>query len=118
VLAAAGGAANDFVSLTGAKLLAGVVMVLLVVVLVASFVSKTPLLSRVRGVQPRQSFNLWISVGAVIVGYVAIKLLGKTVASGAADTVGLHNYPGTVAGVLYAALFTALLALSQWETTR
>jgi hypothetical protein len=59
VLVAGISAANDFVTLSAAKVMAGVVLVLL------------------------------------------------------AGAVGLHDYPGTVFGVLFGAVFTALFALGQ-----
>jgi hypothetical protein len=50
-------AVNDFVALSGAKVLAGVVLTLLVIVLVANFVGRSAPISQARGVQGRQVFH-------------------------------------------------------------
>jgi hypothetical protein len=116
VLAAGGTAANDFVSLSGAKLLAIVVVVALVVVLVAGFVGRSAPLSRVRGVQPRQSFVPSVFGFVVIVGGLGVWLIsryGTGFANAVAGAVGLRNYPNTVAGVFFGAAFTLLFALAQ-----
>jgi hypothetical protein len=116
VLTAAGTAANDFVSLSGAKLIAVLVMVALVVVLVTSFTSRSALFSRVRGVQPRQQFIPWV-FGVVLIaaglGAWLISRYGTGAVSRVADAVGLRGYPNTVAGILWGAAFTLLFALTQ-----
>jgi hypothetical protein len=57
VLVAAGSAANDFVSLGGARLIALLILIAFVAVLVATFATGSAPLGRWRGVQPRQSFG-------------------------------------------------------------
>jgi hypothetical protein len=66
VLTAAGTAASDFVSLSGAKLIAILVVVVLVVVLVTGIADRSAMFSRVRGVQPRQQFIPWV-FGVVLI---------------------------------------------------
>ncbi|GHF60681.1 uncharacterized membrane protein YtjA (UPF0391 family) [Amycolatopsis bartoniae] len=116
VLVAAVTAANDFVDLTGAKAISAVVLVLLVVTLVVTFASGSAPLSRVRGVQLRQSFNPRAYGAVVLVGCAGgwlIMRYGTGFTQAVADAVGLHGYPNTVTGVLYGAAFTGLFALSQ-----
>jgi hypothetical protein len=116
VLSAGAMALNDFVSLTGAKLVAVLIMVALVVVLLTGFVTGSAPLSRVRGVQRRQSFVPWVfGVVAIIAGLGAwlISRYGTGFVNGVADATGLRDYPNTVAGVVYGAAFTALFAVSQ-----
>jgi precorrin isomerase len=116
VLGAAGSAANDFVTLSGAKLIAAVVLVAFVVVFATSFASGSAPLSKVRGVQPRQSFVPSAFGVVVVVGGLAVWLIshyGTGWTNAVAGSVGLRDYPNTVAGVLFGAAFTALFALSQ-----
>jgi hypothetical protein len=116
VLTAGGTAANDFVGLNGAKLIAVLVLVALVVVLVITFAGRSAPLSRLRGVERRQSFVPWVFVVvAAIVGLGAwlISHYGTAFEGDVADAVGLRDYPNTVTGVLYGAAFTALFALTQ-----
>jgi flagellar biosynthesis protein FliQ len=116
VLTAAGTAASDFVSLTGAKLMAVLIIVVLVVVLVTSFVSRSALFSRVRGVQLRQQFVprvFGVVLVVAVLGAWLISRYGTGFVSHVANAVGLRNYPNTVAGILWGAAFTALFALSQ-----
>lgn len=116
VLTAAGTAALDFVSLSGAKLIAVLVLVVLVLVLVTSIVSRSALFSKVRGVQPQQQFVPWVfGVVLIVAGLGAwlISRYGNGLVSDVADAVGLRNYPNTVAGVLWGAAFTVLFALTQ-----
>jgi len=119
VLSAGGMALNDFVTLGGAKLLAVLVMVALVVVLVTGFVTGSAPLSRLRGVQSRQSFVPWV-FGAVAVmaglGAWLISRYGTGFVTGIADATGLRSYPDTVAGVVYGLAFTAVFAVSQLLT--
>ena len=120
VLTAGGTAVNDFVDLNGAKLLAIAVLVVLIVVLVTTFVGRSAPLSRIRGVQPRQAFIPSAFLIVAIVGALATRLIsryGTSFADTVAGAVGLRHYPNTVAGVLYAAAFTALFALYQWLVT-
>jgi hypothetical protein len=110
VLVAAGSAANDFVSLSGAKLLALLVLMAFVAVLAVAFATRSAPLSSVRGVQPRQSFAPRAFVLIAVLGGV----LGWLVAQyGAGLTDHLGAYPDTVAGLIYGAVFTGLFALSQ-----
>jgi hypothetical protein len=116
VLTAAGTAASDFVSLSGSKLIAVLVLVVLVVVLVTSIVERSALFSKVRGVQPRQQFIPWVfGVVLVIAGLGAwlISRYGNGFVSDIAGAVGLRDYPHTVAGILWGAAFTALFALTR-----
>jgi hypothetical protein len=116
VLTAAGTAANDFVSLSGTKLIAILVMVVLVIVLVISIADRSALFSRIRGMQPRQQFVPWV-FGVVLVaaglGAWLISHYGNGFVHDVADAIGLRNYPNTVAGILWGAAFTALFALTQ-----
>ncbi|MEU4249946.1 hypothetical protein AB0F15_21305 [Amycolatopsis sp. NPDC026612] len=116
VLAAGGMALNDVISLSGAKLVAVLVLVVLAVVFATSRVNGPAPLGRVRGVQRRQSFVPWVfGVVAFVAGLGAwlISRYGGDVTRDLADAVGLSGYPNTVGGVLYGAAFTALFALSQ-----
>jgi hypothetical protein len=119
VLSAGSAAADDFVSLSGAKLLAIVVVAALAVTLVVVFAGRSAPLSRVRGVQPRQVFVPRVFGAVVIVGGLGAWLIsqyGAAVTHTVSAAVGLAHYPNTVAGVLYGAGFTALFALSQLLT--
>jgi Mn2+/Fe2+ NRAMP family transporter len=116
VLAAGGMALNDVISLSSAKLVAVLVLVVVAVVFVTSRVNGPAPLGRVRGVQRRQSFVPWVfGVVAFLAGLGAwlISRYGSEVTHDLADAVGLPGYPNTVGGVLYGAVFTALFALSQ-----
>lgn len=116
VVSAGGGAANDFLSLGGAKLMAIIVLLVLVIVFVAGLANGSAPLSRVRGVQPRQSFEPRVFGALVIIGGVGAWLVssyGAGITHTVATAVGLQQYPDTVAGVLYGIAFTALFALSQ-----
>jgi hypothetical protein len=116
LVTAVGTAVLDFVSLSGAKLIAILVMVVLVVVLVTSIADRSALLSRVRGVQPRQQFIPWVFGVVLIVAGLGAWLIaryGNGFVSQVADAVGLRDYPHTVAGILWGAAFTALFALTQ-----
>jgi hypothetical protein len=116
VLTAGGTAANDFVGLSGAKLIAILVLVALVVVLVTTFAGRSAPLSRLRGVQRRQSFvpSVFVFVAIVLgLGAWLISRYGTGFAGDVAGAVGLREYPNTVTGVLYGAAFTALFALTQ-----
>lgn len=120
VLTAGGTAANDFVGLGGAKLIAILVLAALVVVLVTSFVGRSSLLGRMRGVERRQSFDPRV-FGAVLVvaalGTWLVSRYGTDLTGHVAGTLGLRDYPNTVDGVLYGVVFTALFGLSQLLTT-
>ncbi|GAA3570518.1 hypothetical protein GCM10022222_63310 [Amycolatopsis ultiminotia] len=111
-------AANDFVDLAGAKFIAAVVVVLLIVTFVAGLLGRgTAPLSRVRGVQPRQQIPQWAFATLVVVGAAGVWVIisyGGSVATALADAVGLPGYPDTVAGVVFGAAFTLLFALSQF----
>jgi hypothetical protein len=116
VLAAGGMALNDVIGLSGAKLVAVLVLVVLAVVFVTSRVNGPAPLGRVRGVQRRQSFVPWVfGVVAFLAGLGAwlISRYGTEATHDLADAVGLPGYPNTVAGVLYGAAFTGLFALAQ-----
>jgi hypothetical protein len=119
VLCAGGMAANDFVGIDGAKLIAALVLVLLVVVLVTTFVGRSAPLSTLRGVQPRQSFVPWVFVVVMIVAALGAWLIsryGAGIVGGVARTTGLGDYPDSVAGVLFGAAFTAVFGLGQLLT--
>lgn len=120
VVSAGSAALNDFISLSGAKLVAVLIMVALAVVFATSSADGSAPLSRVRGVQRRQSFVPWVfGLVAFVAGLGAwlISRYGTSVTTGVANTVGLRDYPNTVAGVLYGAAFTALFALTQLLVT-
>jgi hypothetical protein len=119
VLSLAGSAANDFVDLGGAKLLAAVVVVLFAAVLGVTVLGRSAPLSRVRGVQRRQSFDPRAFAAVAVVGGAIAALVshyGTGFAGAVADGVGLRQYPNTVTGVVYGAVFTALFALSRLLT--
>jgi Mn2+/Fe2+ NRAMP family transporter len=116
VLAAGGMALNDVISLSGSKLVAVLVVVVLAVVFATSRVNGPAPLGRVRGVQRRQSFVPWVFGVVVFVaglGAWLISRYGSDVSHDLANAVGLPGYPNTVGGVLYGAAFTGLFALSQ-----
>jgi hypothetical protein len=116
VLTAAGTAANDLVGLSGAKVIAILVLVALVAVFVITFAGRSAPLSRLRGVERRQSFVPWVFVVvAAIVGVGAwlISHYGRDFEGDVAGAVGMRDYPNTVTGVLFGAAFTALFALTQ-----
>ncbi|GLY83483.1 hypothetical protein [Actinoallomurus iriomotensis] len=120
VLTAGGTAANDFVGLGGAKLIALLVLVALAAVLVTVFASRSSLLGRMRGVERRQSFDPQVFGVVLVVAAVGTWLAsryGTDLAGDLAGTVGLRDYPNTVDGVLYGAGFTLLFGLSQVLTT-
>ncbi|WP_020494667.1 hypothetical protein [Sciscionella marina] len=121
VLAVAGGASNDFVSVSGSKLIAVFVLAALVVVLVAGFVLRSAPLSRIRGVEARKSLLPRVFGLALFVDAAVTWLLlhyGTGFAHTIANAVGLPGYPNTVMGVLCGLVFTALFALGQSLTTR
>ena len=107
-------AANDVVSLSGAKLIAGLVLVAMIVVLAVTVLGRSAPLSRIRGVQGPQTFVPWLFGLVVVVvgigGWLASRY-GVTWVDDVARATGLGRYPNTVAGVLFGAAATALLAL-------
>ncbi|TQS40662.1 hypothetical protein [Cryptosporangium phraense] len=115
VLIAAGVASNDFVSLSGAKVLAGVIVVVLAVVMIARYASGTALLSQLRGVQPR-SYDaravMVVVIAGAVGGWLAARF-GSGAAERLADDLGLHRFPYTVDGVLAGAFIVGVLALAQ-----
>ncbi|MFB9830899.1 hypothetical protein [Actinoallomurus acaciae] len=119
VLTAGGTAANDFAGLGGAKLIAIVVLVALVVVLVTTFAGRSSLLGRMRGVERRQSFDPRVFGTVLIVAALGTWLVsryGTDLTGHVADAVGLRHYPNTVDGVLYGVAFTALFGLGRLLT--
>lgn len=116
VLTAGATAANDFVTITGTKVLAVVVLVLFVATLALTFVTGKPLLSVLRGVQPRQRFEPRVFLAVLLVACVAGWLFihyGEPVTASIAGGVGLADYPDTVTGVLFGIVFTGVFALGQ-----
>ncbi|MFG1928732.1 hypothetical protein [Cryptosporangium sp. NPDC048952] len=120
VLIAVGSAANDFVTLDGARLLAGAVLTVLVAVLVFRLVAGASLLGRARGVElpspDARAFVVVVILG--VAGGLLVVGFGDSVVQAVADSIGLRDYPYTVAGVLFGAVFTGLFALSQLLTAR
>ncbi len=104
VIIAGVAAANDFVRLTGTRLIA-----LLIVVAVAGMVAT----ARVRGGRPRP-VNPWLFGGALLAaglfGWVVVRY---EYGSGAnlADRLGVHNYPHTAAGLISGTVVTLMLAM-------
>jgi hypothetical protein len=115
VLIAAGGAANDFVTLAGAKLIALLVLVTLAGALALGFATGSSLLGTLRGVQPRPSTSSRTSL-LFVLGALVLAWALAHYASSATGHLGPH--PNTVAGLILAAVFTALFALSQRPTNR
>jgi hypothetical protein len=112
-------ALNDFISLTGSKLIAVLILIALAVVFATSSADQS-VLGRVRGVQRRQSFVPWVFGLVAFIGGLGAWLIsryGTSVTNDLADAAGLHSYPNTVTGVLYGVAFTALFALSQLLVT-
>jgi hypothetical protein len=116
VLTAGITAANDVVDVTGAKLIAGVVMVLFLVTVVVMAAGRVAPMSRVRGVQARQSFHPRVFLAVAVVagaGAWVASRYGAGIVHGVAGAVGMGHYPNTVAGVVFGAAFTALFALGR-----
>ena len=116
VFGVAGNAVNDFITVSGAALIAVLVLIALAVVMVVGIVSRSAPLSRLRGVQPRQTFVPSAVVFVLFVGGIGIALIsryGNGFSDSLANAIGLGNYPNTVAGVIYGAAFTGLFALGQ-----
>ncbi|MDT8915871.1 hypothetical protein [Amycolatopsis sp. PS_44_ISF1] len=116
VVTAGGSAATDFISLSGAKLVAVLVIVALVAAFVAGRYERSSLLGRARGVQQRQPFVPWVFGVVLAVGVLGAWLIaryGTGFAHRLADSAGLGQYPNTVVGVVYGVAFTALFALGQ-----
>jgi hypothetical protein len=114
-------AANDFVDVNGSKMLPIGVLVVLVVVAVTTFFGRSALLSRIRGVQPQQSFNPRAFFVVATVGSFGGWLIfryGTRVTGDVAGAIGLSHYPNTVTGLLYGGAFTLLFALGQLLVSR
>src|SRR3569833_4127984 len=77
VLIAAGGAVTDFITLTGAKVMAVLVMVVLVAVLVARFVTGKAPLDMARGVERRRQFSPRVYSAVLIAGVVCVLLVAQ-----------------------------------------
>lgn len=120
VLIAGGTALNDFLNLTGAKVLAGVVVALFIVVIVSRFATQsTGPLSWARGVQPRQAFVPWVFLAVVVVGGAGAWLsarYGLSFAHTVGGAIGLPGYPYTMMGVLFGLVLTAVFALGHLLT--
>jgi hypothetical protein len=110
VLIAAGSAANDLVTLAGAKFIAVLVLVALIGTLTVSFATGSSLLGTLRGVQPRPTATARVSLVFVLAGLVLAWVVANYVSSA---TGQLGPYPNTVAGLIYAAVFTGLFALGR-----
>jgi hypothetical protein len=116
VLIAAAGAVNDFITLTGAKVLAVLVMVVLVAVVVTRFVTGKAPLDMARGVERRRPFNPRVYSAVVIVGVALVVLIatyGTGLVERITDAIGPGHYPNTIVGVLFAIVLTGLYALYQ-----
>lgn len=120
VLTAGCTAINDFVDRGGGKLLAVVVLILLVLVLAVTFASRSAPLSRIRGVQRRQTFEPRI-FGAILLVVAAgawlVPRYGTALVRDLAGALGLTDYPNTVAGVVFGAALTALFGIEQFLVT-
>ncbi|GAA1958505.1 hypothetical protein [Amycolatopsis minnesotensis] len=117
VLCAGATAANDFVTVSGAKMVALVIVAVLVVTLAVTFASGSAPLNRLRGVRPREAFEPRAFGAVAAVGGVGAWLIfqyGTEFTHDIANAAGLPQYPNTVAGVLYGAAFTALFALGRF----
>lgn len=121
VLAAGLTAISDFVGANGSEVPAIVVLILLVVTLLATFTGRSAPLSRLRGVQGRQSFEPRV-FGAVLLvagaGAWLVSRYGTAAVHDLAAAVGLGAYPNTVAGLLYGAAITVLFAAEQLLLTK
>jgi len=109
-------AANDFLDLTGTKVIAAVILVLLVATLVVRFVGGAAPLSLARGVAPRGSFapreRIALLCAVAVIGWL-IARYGEGIGHTIASALGVPGYPHAVTGVLYGALATGLFALGQ-----
>jgi hypothetical protein len=117
VLTAGVTAANDFVTLTGAKVMAGVVLAALVLVAAVTFLGRIDMLGRARGVERRQRFSPPVFLAAALLvggGAWFASSSGAGFVDGLAEGVGMGGYPGTVSGIVFGALFTGLFALVQF----
>jgi cation transport ATPase len=110
VLIAGATAADDVVTLTGAKVIALLVLVAFTATLVITFATGSAPLSAWRGVQRRQAFAprafVIIAVLGAVIGWLLIHYSGRVAGH-------LGGHPGVVLGLLYGAVFTGLFALSQ-----
>ncbi|WP_216896314.1 hypothetical protein [Nocardia alni] len=116
VFSAGATAANDFVGIGGAKVIAAAILVALLATLVVRIAGRAAPLSLLRGVAPRQSMaprDLIAMLFAVAVIGWLIARYGESLSHSIASALGVPGYPNTVAGVLYAAVATGLFALSQ-----
>ena len=117
VLSAGASAANDFVNLTGTKVIAAVIALALVVVLGVRMLTGAAPLSLARGVAARQSPpNMRVQATVLLVllaGVFVIARYGTGLGHSLADALGVPGYPHTVTGVTFAAVATVLFALGQ-----
>lgn len=121
LLTAGGVAVNDFVTLTGAKVMAGVVMVLAIVVIGTRMTTRSSPIDRLRRAAPRQEFVPSAFFVVAVLGGAGAWLLthyDTAISTHLAGAVGLHNYPNTVLGIVYGIAFTALFALGRFLVER
>lgn len=120
VFSAGATASNDFVDLSGAKVIAAAILVVLLATLVVRLVGRAAPLSLARGVAPRQAAApramVMLLFAVVVIGWL-IARYGESLGHAIASALGVPGYPNTVAGVVYGAAITGLLALSQRLTT-
>jgi hypothetical protein len=113
LVVAAAGAVTDVVPLSGERILAGVVAVLVVAVIVARFCGWNPM-SRLRGVQGRREVDARRYGLAIVVGFLGFWVVFHYApgwADGIAGATGLTGLHGTVSGVLTGALFACWAAV-------
>ncbi len=116
VFSAGATAANDFVDISGGKVIAAAIVVALLVAVVVRLAGGAAPLSLVRGVAPQQSFaprdKIVFLFAAAVIGWLAARYgagFGRAIAS----AIGVPGYPNTVTGLLYGIVATGLFALSQ-----
>lgn len=119
VLIAGVTALNDFVDLSGAKVIAVVVLVLFVVVIVSRFAIRSAPLSWVRGVQPQRAFVPWVFFVVMVAGVAGAWLTvryGLGFAHSVGGAIGLRGYPYTMMGILFGVVLTGVFALGHLLT--
>jgi hypothetical protein len=116
VFSAGATAANDFVGISGARVIAGAITVMLLAAVVVRLVGGAAPLSLARGVAATQSFaprgKFALLFAVAVIGWLAARY-GAGFGHAIASAIGVPGYPNTVTGLLYGVVATGLFALSQ-----